>query len=292
MRSCCCCIHTSVRLSAAANQFATIRALAARQPSRGGIPSGEGHHLSINMHQQRPPTTAAGACTVHASAVLRSSVPLYMTAPQQLPTTTQNHHNQLGIACYTRANLSPNYIQQRWQPAPPAPPLTLLEHQPSHCTRRNGNNPTRCCLTLQPAHCLVDSTRGGSPGRGSVALRPPEASTAQQARHKATPAWRLVLSKPARYRAAPNVEHSRTRHSAWRRAAWPRTGVELLAARLVHVLHRLDLCLRELALLVALGALAFQQRLAVLVHLQLGDDHLGGVDANVDRGACGAAQSG
>ena len=55
---------------------------------------------------------------------------------------------------------------------------------------------------------------------------------------------------------------------------------------LVDVLHGLDLILGELAL-ARLGTprLALKEGLAVLVDLELGDDDLGGVDANVDGGA-------
>jgi hypothetical protein len=55
----------------------------------------------------------------------------------------------------------------------------------------------------------------------------------------------------------------------------------------VHVLHGLDLCLAELALvLVVLLALPVEQPLPVLVQLQLGHHHLAGVNAHIHCGAC------
>ena len=55
----------------------------------------------------------------------------------------------------------------------------------------------------------------------------------------------------------------------------------------VHILHGLDLGLRELALvLVVPFALALQQCLPVLVQLQLCDHHLAGVHAHIHCGAC------
>ena len=52
---------------------------------------------------------------------------------------------------------------------------------------------------------------------------------------------------------------------------------------LIDILHGLNFLFSELALVTLAAALALQESLAILIELELGDDNLGGIDANGNR---------